>query len=343
MSQIIYPKALENGDSIAVTAPSSPIAEGHEERFQICKKYRESLGFQVVEGEFLRGEHQPFEAGPRSECAKEFERFWFDESVSLIHPPWGGEFAIDLLEYIDFDRLIHSPTWFAGYSDSSLLAFAITANSGVATMHGINFMDLFQGQADSLSQGWQRCLTLSEGETFEQESSEKYAVSFTRFEDDPKAPFNLAQKTKYKSLQKDNSVSFAGRLIGGCMDVLLPTLDTEFISLNNFRDCVDDEPLLIYLENCELTPATLARFLKSMEMRGWFENTEGILIGRSSATDAIRFSQVNALEKVLLPLGIPVIYDVDIGHRPPQFNIINGAWGEFEYRSGSGKLTQKLV
>ena len=41
--------------------------------------------------------------------------------------------------------------------------------------------------------------------------------------------------------------------------------------------------------------------------------------------------------------NIPIIYNVDIGHVPPQFFIVNGSLATFEYKDGKGKLTQKLV
>ena len=42
-------------------------------------------------------------------------------------------------------------------------------------------------------------------------------------------------------------------------------------------------------------------------------------------------------------LSIPIIYNVDIGHVPPQFFIVNGSLATFEYKDGKGKLIQKLV
>ena len=38
-----------------------------------------------------------------------------------------------------------------------------------------------------------------------------------------------------------------------------------------------------------------------------------------------------------------IIYDVDIGHIPPQITCINGAYGEFEYINGKGILKQKYI
>ncbi len=49
------------------------------------------------------------------------------------------------------------------------------------------------------------------------------------------------------------------------------------------------------------------------------------------------------LEYALSDLEIPVIYEVDIGHLPPQLTFINGAYADILVKNGEGKITQKLV
>ena len=38
-----------------------------------------------------------------------------------------------------------------------------------------------------------------------------------------------------------------------------------------------------------------------------------------------------------------VFYDVDIGHLPPQWIMINGSYGEFKFIDGKGELIQKMI
>ena len=49
-----------------------------------------------------------------------------------------------------------------------------------------------------------------------------------------------------------------------------------------------------------------------------------------------------AILDALRDLGKPIIYDADIGHKGPQFTIINGAIGEFSSKNGKGSLKLKL-
>jgi muramoyltetrapeptide carboxypeptidase len=38
-----------------------------------------------------------------------------------------------------------------------------------------------------------------------------------------------------------------------------------------------------------------------------------------------------------------VVYDVDIGHQPPQFTLINGAFAQLKFEDGGGQLSQVAV
>jgi muramoyltetrapeptide carboxypeptidase len=37
------------------------------------------------------------------------------------------------------------------------------------------------------------------------------------------------------------------------------------------------------------------------------------------------------------------VYDVDIGHQPPQFTLINGALATLTFENGGGQIMQRAV
>ena len=51
---------------------------------------------------------------------------------------------------------------------------------------------------------------------------------------------------------------------------------------------------------------------------------------------------MDALECGAGLLGVPVIYDADIGHVPPIMQIVNGAMGEVEFMNGKSVVKQEL-
>jgi muramoyltetrapeptide carboxypeptidase LdcA involved in peptidoglycan recycling len=64
----------------------------------------------------------------------------------------------------------------------------------------------------------------------------------------------------------------------------------------------------------------------------------GRLDGYSDVQD---YTFEDALEKLASELNIPVIYDVDIGHLPPQWTLINGASAKIHYKDGKVSIVQK--
>jgi len=48
------------------------------------------------------------------------------------------------------------------------------------------------------------------------------------------------------------------------------------------------------------------------------------------------------LKQGLGSLNVPVIYDADIGHTPPQMQIINGSIGKVEFADGKATIWQSI-
>ena len=81
-----------------------------------------------------------------------------------------------------------------------------------------------------------------------------------------------------------------------------------------------------------------------MKQSGWFDNTNGVLIGRTfSQSDIKDFTYLDVLHKIFDDMNVPVVYDIDFGHLAPQWTIINGSYAEFEYEIGKGKLKQRMI
>lgn len=345
--KIKYPKPLSRNATFGVTAPSSGLAnETHIKRYELAIRDLKARGFEVVEGNCLRSSFKGVSA-PRSERAAEFQSMWQSNSIDLIFPPWGGEVAIDLLELIDFQKLSETPKWFLGFSDTSTLLFAVTVQTGIATAHGTNLMDSLLNQTDELTNSVFEVLRCKEGEVYKQKSSQTFQTEWKDWELQVDAPFDLKKKTVWKSLQKKSSQAFSGRIIGGCLDVVSELVGTPYGDLAKFNyEFKDNEKVILYLENCELSPYAVARALWQMKYANWFKNVNGIILGRSSGQDAKReidLSYTEALESVLGTLNIPVIYDADIGHKPPQMTIINGSLANLSFFDGKAELEQKLV
>jgi muramoyltetrapeptide carboxypeptidase LdcA involved in peptidoglycan recycling len=235
---------------------------------------------------------------------------------------------------IDFDALARGPVkWLCGYSDLSTLMFPFTLRTGIATLHGSCLMEA-PFHIDPPLIPWHLAAAAQPGSALVQGEARFYQSSYVRYQDQPDITRRtLETPAVLKILGRERSAStlrMQGRLIGGCIDVIGMLAGTPYGDLERFAHDFAPEGLLIYLENCELTPMALERQLWQLVHAGWFKRANGILIGRSSAPENIEnwgwtYSQLQALESALAPLGIPVVYNMDIGHVPPQAMLINGA------------------
>jgi muramoyltetrapeptide carboxypeptidase LdcA involved in peptidoglycan recycling len=335
-----YPKLLKKGDTIGICAPSSGVSgDIRIKRLDNAIRNVEALGYKVLETASVRSSVKCVSAGSAVR-AGEFMSLYENPEVAAIIPPWGGEFLMDILPLLDFKMLSKlPPKWVCGYSDLTTLTFPLTLICDIAAIHGSNFMNM--GYAHIHDADMKAFEIMSKAETI-QESWEVYG-GYTSWEDISQEIYKLDKPSQWKSLQGDNKVSFTGRMIGGCMDTLCKLLGTCFAPVETFLDRYKNDGFIWTLESCEMNAADIYRTLWQLRECGWFRYCNGILIGRPDGySDSQDFTLTDALIQGLVRLNVPVIYDADIGHVPPQLQIINGANGKVEYINGKARIFQWL-
>ncbi|QDP99628.1 LD-carboxypeptidase [Lysinibacillus fusiformis] len=333
---IKYP-FLEERTTIGVTAPSSGVpTELHELLKTACSRM-ETKGYKVIIGDTAWTQDMA-KSAPAKKRAEEFNKMMVNDDIHFIIPPWGGELLIETLEYIDFENI--QTKWVLGYSDISLLLLAITLKTGIATAHGTNLVDLRGEYSDDTTAMWQPVLSLKKGGSILQRSSEQYQKEW-QFDKLTPYVFNFTEKTKWKSIS-NKSVKIQGRLLGGCIDTIRHLIGTKFGDVHNFKEnYIKGESVIWFLENCDLSTTDLRRSLVQMKLSGWFNDCSGIMFGRSPANTPVGNYTVEEVYKELSEeLQIPIIYDIDCGHVPPQMTLINGAYAEVESYSGKGEILQ---
>ncbi|MEK8030614.1 S66 peptidase family protein [Ideonella sp. DXS29W] len=343
---IRFPRPLRPGDTVAITAPSSGVATtGALARLDLVLDHLRSRGFRVVEGDCLRTQRHD-QSAPAAQRAAELMRFLTDPAVAAVLPPWGGERAIELLPRLDFGALRPlPPKWLLGFSDISTLQMPLLLRASWASAHGSNLMDLAPSQTDPLVRGVLDVLSHDGVAPLRQAASPRFQVTWTPFETDAAAAFNLTEPTRWRRLdgRDEEAITLRGRLIGGCLDTVSRLAGTPFGDVPGFIRKHRAEGVLLYLENCEQNPCEMLRTLYSLRLHGWFEGLAGVLLGRSAApevTNAQRLDHAGAMHEALGDLPCPVLVDLDIGHRQPQFTLVNGALATCHFDGGRGWLSQ---
>jgi len=339
MGKIYYPEWLNEGDLMAVTAPSSGIVDEPDVlRFKNGKAKLEKAGIKVEFGDTVfnyDGHGRSCEAAKRAE---EFNRMVKDKNIKFISSACGGDYLCEILPLIDYEGIKANPTWFQGFSDNTGLCFSITTKTDVATIYGDNFGSYGMEE-------WHRSVEenvrIIKGETVKQQSFDMYEDE--RHEKITGLEGYFGDKNvNYKGFCGYNEVSeinLQGRMIGGCFDVIVDLSGTTYEDYKGFVNRHKDDGIILYLESFVANSETTVRWLWKLREMGWFEGINGIVFGRptfeSTESDT---TYEEAVKTVLGPLGITYIMGADIGHKKPQFTVINGAKATISMKDGKGSI-----
>lgn len=334
-----YPEKLNKGDYIGVTAISCGIDNDQDLlRFENAIRNLENLGYKVKTTEncktFSNGRSSSAE-----ERVRQFMELYKDESVKAIIFLEGGDFACEMLDYLDFEELSKlSPKWIMGYSDCTNLTLTFNILCDTVSIYGPNFKSFGMG---NLHESLTNSLRLMEKEEFVQNSYEKCEkFGFASDDEDPYYGFNLVDDVKYVNLKGGEEVSFKGRCIGGCIDLLREVIiGSKFDKLKEYCEKYKEDGIVWFLEEFEGTSPENYRTLWRMRNMGLFDNCKGIIFGRPLMVRAdYDISYEQSILDALEGLDFPIVSGVDIGHLAPQIPIISGSILEVHSQNGKGNL-----
>ncbi|MBR6537325.1 MAG: LD-carboxypeptidase [Lachnospiraceae bacterium] len=331
---MIFPKWIDKGDSIGVTACSGGKTSAVDLiRLDNAAKQFQRRGYDVVETPDVRTEEKGRSA-PAKIRAEELHALVNDPKVSWVIQACGGDYLAEMLSYTDFEAIKANPKWYQGYSDPTGLLFTITTNCDMATVYAGNYGDFGM-------KNWHLCLeenvALLEGKELVQRSFPLYKNGFAEritgeedYEEDTPVRWECAE----------DKVEISGRLLGGCLDVLLDLVGTRFDKTAEWCERYKEDGILWYLESFALSSERLTCGLWHLKEAGWFKYAKGFVFGRPtffSSDYGIPYKE--AVEASLGDLGLPIVYEADVGHKAPRMTMINGAKATIVVEDGKGSMT----
>lgn len=332
---MLYSTNIKKGDTIGVTATS----DGNIDKIKIKRldnaiKNFEERGYTIKETPNVRSSYKG-RSSSKEQRAKEFMKLVEDKNIAAIITARGGDFLLEILPYIDFEKIRKNPKWIQGFSDTTGLGFCVTTICDIATIYAENFGDFGM-------ENWHTCLEnnlkILEGKEIIQESFKEYQSMFQDYKIGLET-YKLDKKVEWKNAQNEAKIELNGRILGGCIDILVSLVGTKFDKVKEFIEKYKNDKIVWFFDNCELTSEGILRGLWQLKEAGWFSNTSGFIFGRTmtrSSCYGISFEE--AVEEVLQELNVPIILEADIGHLPPQFTIINGAIVHIVSKDGKGKI-----
>lgn len=332
---MIKPHWIKKGDIIGVTAVSDGVNDPLDrKRFYNAAKKLEVSGYGVkMTGNVFDADR----FGRSSEGSvrwKEYEALLDDDSVTAVISAKGGNFLNEMMEYVDFEKIKAVPKWFQGYSDNTWLVHCITTICDIMTVYGNNFGEFGM---DIWHRSVQENLDILEGKRTIQNGFEKYQDSMPEKRITGLEGYNEDRKVLWRC-SNNRRTEIRGRMIGGCLDVLMLILGTKYDYMEQFISKYGADGIVWYLESFDISAENLMMNLWKMRECGWFKGTKGFVFGRPLFFNDEFAGYEEAVMYGIGSLDVPVIFDADIGHRGPRMTIINGAEAKIVYENGRGNI-----
>lgn len=126
---IIKPKKIKKGDTIAIIAPA-----GNLDKIYIDNaiKYFEQKDFRVKTGKHILSSHN-YLAGKDDKRLSDLHEAFEDKEVKAIICARGGYGSLRLINKIDYDIIKNNPKIFCGYSDITVLSLMFLKHANLMT------------------------------------------------------------------------------------------------------------------------------------------------------------------------------------------------------------------
>ena len=336
-----YPEFLKKNDTIGLVAPSFGVSGfPYEDKYLSARGKFEDSGFSFVEARHLRGIRHARSASARIR-ARELMEMYLREDVDFVESVAGGELMLEIMPYLNIEKLRKAkPKWFMGISDNTVFTYALTVLCDIASIYGPCLGSFGMRKWDkSIKEAYE----IINGQRLKQKSYAKYELpENSKSSDDPLSGYYKTEPVVYHSLD-GNDVTMKGRLVGGCLDILLNICGTRFDRVREFGEKYRDDGIIFYLEACDLNILDIYRGVWQLKNAGWFDNCTGIIMGRpQNGGEMFDVDIKEVLKNNLKDLNIPVVYGADFGHVPPSWTIINGSIGTVRYKNGKCSIEYEL-
>jgi len=315
------PKKLKKGDTIAIISPSAGLAAIFPHRLNNAIKFLESQGYKTKEFPCTR-KNKGWESATAEERAEDVMNAFKDKEIKAIICSIGGNNANKTLRYLDFNKIKENPKILCGYSDISVLHYAIHKKSNLVTFYGPAAMTQFAEFPRPLKytlEHFNKAITDS-APIGKINPSENWTDEISDWGEkrDLEGPRKLRKNLGYEWLKKGR---IEGEIIGGCLPSILHLIKSEYWP--------DHKNKILFIETPEGEDFTKGESLAEVDAQlcdlrisGIFDEIRGMIVGRPFGyTD----EEKEKLKEIIIDntkgYNFPILYGVDIGHTDPQITI----------------------
>jgi muramoyltetrapeptide carboxypeptidase len=313
VQHIIKPPRLQPGDTIGVISPSGPLVGERLVRLDRGLDYLRSRGYCVIEGRFLR-QQTGYLAGSDEKRLADLNDMLRNSEVKAIFCSRGGYGLGRILDRIDYRTARRHPKIIVGFSDATALQLALFRRAGLVT---------FSGPIVAANMG-EAMPPLTESSLWQMLEGKNVGLMTGV----PEAPVSTIVGGTAK-----------GRLLGGCLSVLVTLLGTRFFpNLNRAILIVEDIAEPVY---------KIDRYFSQLKNAGVLQQLNGLILGQFVATmpdsNPAPIGLVDMISGYVKPLGIPAVSGFSYGHVPLKYTLPFGVRARLDADAGTLSLLESGV
>lgn len=288
---------LRRGDRVGVVATGFAVRPDLLDAGLAALRRR---GLRPVEGEHVRDEDS-YLAGDDAARQADLTAAFADDASRAVWFARGGYGTARLLDRLDLARMARRPKLLLGYSDVTALAAALLARTSALCLHAPFVAELGKSEAFHA----------------------------------PSLAAMLAGRPVRRRIGAGDVLSAGsarGRLMGGNLTVLVHLLGTPHMP--SLRGAV------LFLEEAGEEAYRVDRLLNHLVMSGALRGVRGVLVGHMLVPKTRREfpgdrDVAEVLRDHLLPLGVPVVTGIPMGHGPGKWTIPIGGSVALDTKRGT--------
>jgi len=320
------PKHLQKGNIIGTVSPSSPMAGLLPHRTMRGVKMLEKLGFVVKNGEhaFNISQHT---AGSPKERADDINNFFKDETIKAIISFIGGNHSNQILEHLDFGLIMNNPKIFMGYSDTTVIHFALHTQSSLVSFYGPSVLTQFAENPKIFpytEEYFKKAIMSSKPIGKVKPSLQWTDEILDWFEKkDLKRARRMKKNAGWQWLKQGKA---KGPIIGGCITSMMHLRGTKYWPDFSGNILFWEIPENDYDFTKGECPENIDTYLTNLDISGTFSQISAMIVGRPYGyTNKETLKLIKIIKERTKKYDFPILFNVDIGHTDPMITVPLGA------------------
>ena len=335
MGPLAKPARVKAGDTVAIVSPSFGAVGRWPHRVERASGYLHSLGLNVRVMPNA-GRSDSWASAPPEDRVQDLHAAFADHEITVVLTGIGGNHSNQLLPFLDFELMREHPKIFQGYSDTTMLHWALAKHAGLCTFHGPALVSELGEFPDVLPHTDRYLLAAWFGD-----DPILYEPSATWTDEmldwDEKADLTRARELREsEGWVTIRSGTAQGAVLGGC-------LETICWHVKGSGAWMSPAGAILILETSEeaSSPAHVDSHLTDLEQLGVFDEAAALIFGRPYGyTSEERQRLWEVIARRTDDAALPVLANVEVGHTDPMVTVPFGVPAEIDAQRKIFRLTE---